>query len=104
VARVIWHRMGDSDYVDLHQRTHPPYGISGPKRLYFPLLTVRFASQRLLRQTHETISLLKVLARTRTHVSRVRLNIDVGLCEDVLDLVNPWLQFSVFKDGGGVLG
>ena len=35
---------------------------------------------------------------------RVHLDIDVCLGVDVLDLVEPWLQFSVFENRKGVVG
>ena len=28
------------------------------------------------------------------------MNIKIGLMINVLDLVDPWLEFSVFEDGG----
>ena len=32
------------------------------------------------------------------------MDVDEGLGIKVLDLVDPWLQLSVFKDGRGVIG
>ena len=34
---------------------------------------------------------------------RVDLDIDVGLGNDILDLVDPWLQFPIFEDGQGAV-
>jgi len=42
---------------------------------------------------------LEVLGRTTTHLLRVFVDIGMGLCKNVLDLIDPWLQFSVFEDG-----
>ena len=59
---------------------------------------------KLVKQTHEPVSLLKIPGRATTHAPRVCLNVDVGLCENIPDLVNPRLQFSVLEDGRGFVG
>ena len=46
----------------------------------------------------------KVFGRTTTHFPRGYLDAKVGLTLDVLDLVDPWLQFSVFENRGTVTG
>ena len=46
-------------------------------------------NNNLQNQTHESISLLKVLEGPSAHPLRVFLGIHEGLCEDILDLVNP---------------
>jgi hypothetical protein len=61
-------------------------------------------NHNLAKRTHEPVSLLKILGRTTTHVLRVYLDIDVGLGENVPDLVNSWLQFSVLEDRRGLVG
>jgi len=32
------------------------------------------------------------------------VDIEIGLSMNVLDLVDPWLEFSFFEDGRGVAG
>ena len=83
--------------------THPLYGISSPERLDFPLVTVRYMSHKLMKQTHEPVS-LKILCRTTTHVPRMYLDVEVGLCVNIPDLVDSRLQFSVLEDGRGFVG
>jgi hypothetical protein len=81
--------------------THPPYGIPVSKRHNFPLLSVRYINQRLLERTYKPSSLSESRGRSTTHIPRGYFDIEEGLSVDVLDLVDPWLQFSVFEDGGG---
>ena len=38
------------------------------------------------------------------YLPRVHLDIDVGLGDDILDLVDPWLQFPIFEDIERVTG
>ena len=100
-AYASFHLTYDSrDRADPHLHTHPSYGISSPERLDFPLVIVRHTNDglRRLKRTHEPIS-LKVLGRASAHVLRVHFDIGVGLGENILDLVNPWFQFSVLEDG-----
>ena len=94
------------DRAGPHLHTHTSYGISGPERHDFPLVIVRHRNDGLRerKQAHESISLLKVLGRASAHDSRVHFDIGVGLGVNILDLVNPWLQFSVLEDGRGVVG
>ena len=61
-------------------------------------------NHKLVKRTHEPVSLLEVLGRTTTHAPRVYLDIDVDLSENIPDLVNPRLQFSVLEDGGRPVG
>jgi hypothetical protein len=84
--------------------THFSYGISSPKRLDFPLVIVRYMCLNLAKRTHESVPLIKILGRTTAHAPRVYLNIDVGLGENVPDLVNSRLQFSILEDGRGLIG
>jgi len=49
--------------------------------------------------TYKAPSLPKILGRTATHFPRVLVDIEVGLRAKILDLVDPWLEFSVFEDG-----
>jgi len=79
--------------------TNPLYHVSRPKSLDFPLLNVRFVNRRRQVATYEPPSLLKSPGRTTTNLSRVFMDIEVGLRVQVLDLVDPRLQFSVLEDG-----
>ena len=54
--------------------------------------------------TYEPPSLSKIFRGTTTHFSRVHLDIEVRLSVDVLDLVDPWLQFSVLEYGREAAG
>ena len=54
--------------------------------------------------TYEPPSFSKVFGGATTHVPHVYLDIEVSLSVDVLDLVDPWVWFSVFEDGRGVVG
>ena len=54
--------------------------------------------------TYKPPPLSEVLSGATAHFPRVCLDIEVGLRLKVLDLVDPWLQFSVFEDGRGVAG
>ena len=68
-------------------------------------MVVRYTDSRLLRRgTYEPISLLEILGRAAAYDPRVYLDINPGLGENVLDLVNPRLRFSVLEDGRGVIG
>ena len=57
-----------------------------------------------MKRTHKPISLLKIPGRATTHAPRVYLDVDIGLSENVPDLVNSRLQFSVLEDGRGFVG
>ena len=48
--------------------------------------------------THEPSSLLQFLGRTTAQFPRMFVDIKVCLRKQVLDFVDFWLQFSVFKD------
>ena len=54
--------------------------------------------------TYEPHSLSKVSEGTKAQLLRVYFDIEIGLSVNVLDLVDPWLQFSVFEDGKGITG
>ena len=54
--------------------------------------------------TYKPSPLFKVFGGATTHFPRMYRNVEVGLTLDVLDLVDPWLQFSVLEDGRGVAG
>lgn len=82
--------------------THPFYSVSSPERLYFPLVVVRYTNLRQQTRTYEPISLLKVSGRAAAYGPRVVLGINPGLGVNVLDLVNPRLQFSILEDRRGV--
>jgi hypothetical protein len=81
--------------------TYPFHSVPSPKRLYFPLVIVRCANPRLRTRTHEPVSLLEVSGGAAAYGPRVSLDVNPGLGENVLDLVNPWLQFSVLEDRRG---
>jgi len=51
---------------------------------------------------HETPSLSEIFGGTTAHLPRVYFDVEIGLGLDVLDLVDPWLQFSIIEDGGVV--
>ena len=90
--------------IDLH-KTYPFHSVSSPQWTYFPLVVVSYADSRLLRRrTYESSSLLEILGRAAAYGPRMYLNINPGLGENVLDLVNPRLQFSILEDGRGVTG
>ena len=61
-------------------------------------------NHELVKQTHEPVSLLKILGRTTTHVPRVYLSVEVGLGENITDFVNSRFQFSVLEYGRGFVG
>ena len=84
--------------------TYPFYSVSSPERSYFPLVVVRYTDPRLRMWTYEPVSLLKVSGRAAAYGPRVLLDIDPGFSENVLDLINPCLQFSILEDGRGVAG
>lgn len=50
--------------------------------------------------TYKPPPLSKLFDGTTTHFPREYLDVKVGFIMDVLDLVDPWFQFSVFEDGG----
>ena len=52
--------------------------------------------------TCETPSLPEIFGGTIGHFPRVYLYIEVGFIVNVLDLVDPWLQFPVPEDGRGI--
>jgi len=53
---------------------------------------------------YEASSFFEIFGGTTAHFPRVYLNVEVCLGVNVLDLVDPWLQLSVFEDRGGVTG
>ena len=61
-------------------------------------------NHKLVKQTHEPVSLLKIPGRTTAHAPRVFLDVSVGLGENIPDFVNARLQFSVLEDGRGFVG
>ena len=48
--------------------------------------------------THKAPSMTDVPLGTTAHFPRVDFDIKVSVGIDVLDLVDPWLQFSIFED------
>ena len=53
---------------------------------------------------YESPSLPEIFGGTTTEFPRIYLNVEVRLSIDVLNLVDPWLQFSALKDGKGAAG
>ena len=49
-------------------------------------------------RTYDPHSLSEIIGGTTKQFLRVRLNIEVGLSVNVLDLVDPWLQLFTFED------
>ena len=62
-------------------------------------VTVRYVNHRREIPTYEPPSLSEISCRTTTHAPRVYLDIKESLSVNVLDLVGPWLQFSIYEDG-----
>ena len=87
--------------MSVYINTHPLHGIPSPEGHDFPLVIVRSTNNRPRKRTHQPVSLLNVLGRTTTHLPRVFLDIEVGPRVKILDLVDSWLQSSVFEDGRG---
>ena len=78
---------------------HPLHRIPSPKPFDLPLLIVRYVSRRWQVPTYEPPSLAEITGGTTTQFPRVELDIDVILGVKALDLVDPWLQFPIFKYG-----
>lgn len=100
VFHVVKHTVTDLESDEGDLPTHPLNGISSPKRPDFPLLVVRYTSHRLLKRTYKTPSLSESCGWSTANVSRVLLDVQVGLTIEVLDFVDPWFQSSVYEDGG----
>jgi len=49
--------------------------------------------------TYEPLVLSEPVGGTATQFPSVYFAIDEGLSDNILDLVYPWLQFSIFEDG-----
>ena len=61
---------------------------------------MRDPSHRQAIPAYESLSLSKILGRTKVHFPRrVFMDIEIGVVVKVLDLVGPWFQFSVLEDG-----
>jgi len=58
--------------------THPLHGIPSPERYNFPLVIARSTNNRLRKRTRQSVSLLKALGRTTTHLPRVFVGVEVG--------------------------
>jgi len=87
-----------------HWCAHHLHRISGPEAFDFPLLNVRYLNHRCQILTYEPPPLSKIVGGSTTHAPRMYLDIEEGFSVDVLDLVDPRLQFSVSEDGRGATG
>ena len=81
--------------------TRPSYGISNTRALNYPLLIVRY-EQREEMVIHKPPPFSEVLGGTTTHFLRSYPDAEAGFILDALDIVDPWLQFSVLENGSGV--
>ena len=79
--------------------THPPYRVSGSEGLNFPLIIVRYTNHGLIKRTYAPPSIRKSCSGSTTKFSRELMEIQEGLAVEILNLVDPWLQFSIFEDG-----
>jgi hypothetical protein len=83
----------------IRRRAHLLDRISSTKPLDFPLRNVRSANWRLEIKAYEPPSFLEISGGTTAQLHRVMVDVEVGVRKKVLDLVDPWLQSSIFEDG-----
>ena len=102
-SRIVGGLTTGSESSEKNMYTHPLHGIPSAKGFDFPLLIVRYVNHKLPERTYETPSLHKGCGWPATHVPRVVMDVHVGLGVEVLDSIDPWLQFSVLEDGRGIV-
>lgn len=90
-------------WVGSYRHAHPLHRISNPKASYFPLSIIRYRNHKFQMETYESLSVLEISSRITPQLLRVFLDIQIVLMIKALNLINPWLHFSVFEDGRGVV-
>jgi len=75
MPHAVQHTIADG--VGLHR--HAPFARNTqPREVQFPLVIVRSTNNRLRKRTRQSVSLLKALGRTTTHLPRVFVGVEVG--------------------------
>jgi hypothetical protein len=62
-------------------------------------MIIRYTDHKPRKWTYDPPSILNLLGRTTTDSLWLFVDIKEGLSVNILDLVDPWLQFPVFEDG-----